>query len=152
MPWNNSISLTWQMFGYISWGEGIWQQLLSSETWEPETEVFFISHHHCQFPSSLNPQFLFQGWCFFVAKGPHTPQWRINTIHVFFSQSLLLHVIVFILECFRCWYESCFSLTAKGSHLSLHSKRWSHISERRIHEGVCHHCIWPLVWILVFLL
>lgn len=32
MPWNNSISLTWQMFGYIWREEGIWQQLLSSET------------------------------------------------------------------------------------------------------------------------
>lgn len=92
MPWNNSISLTWQMFGCISWGEGIWQQLLSSETWEPETEVIILFFFH--FPSSLlipipsEPSVLASGMmssCFFVAKGPHTPQWRINTIHVFFS-------------------------------------------------------------------
>lgn len=50
LPWNNSISLTWHTFGCISWGERIWQQLLSSETWEPETEVLFLFIFH--FPSS----------------------------------------------------------------------------------------------------
>lgn len=47
-------------------GGGIWQQLLSSETWEPETEVFLFcflfSIIIVNIHPPLNPQFLFQGW------------------------------------------------------------------------------------------
>lgn len=57
----------------------------AAETKEPETEVF-------HFPSSFlipilfEPSVLVSGMMSCFAKGPHTPQWRINTIHVFFSQ------------------------------------------------------------------
>lgn len=141
MPWNNNISLTWQMFGYISWGEGIWQQLLFSETLEPETEVFHFPSS-LLFPILFEPAVLVSGMmssCF--AKGPHTPQRIINTIHVFVSQQyffflVLLHIIVFIFECVWIWYLSFFPLNkrVKSVFTPTHSlTRWSHISKRWIH-------------------
>jgi len=70
-------------------------------------------HRHCQFPSSLNPQFSFQGWCrrrVFCCEGDRTHLNGDETLFMFSflgNSSALLHIIVLILECVWCWYESC---------------------------------------------
>ena len=99
------------MFGYISWGEGIWQQLLSSETKKPETEVF---------PSSIVISFHLL-WtltsCFrddvvmFCEGTAHTS--KENKHYSCFLLSVTLD-FSFIsscssFECVWCWFWSCFS-------------------------------------------
>lgn len=76
-------------------GEGRRQQLLSSETSEPETEVSsLVFHRRRSHPlQTLSSRFrddvvVVVVVVFFFAKGPRTPQRRINTIHVFFLFSI----------------------------------------------------------------
>lgn len=95
MPWNNSISLTWHMFGYISGGGG-------QEGGENMATAAFFRDLRAWgwilfillliFPSSLSILLWTLTSCFRddvvtpLQRGPHTPQWRINTIHVFFPR------------------------------------------------------------------
>lgn len=101
--------------------------------------VFFVFFFH--FPSSLlipilfEPSVLVSGMmssCSFFCEGTaHTSTENKHYSCFSFSFfSVMLHIIVFILECVWRWYESCFFL--KGSvflTLTL-KKRWSHISKR----------------------
>lgn len=125
MLWNNSMSLTWLVFGYILWG---W--------WNMATAAFFrdfkawnwcslFPHRHCYFPASLNPPSCFrddvQGFFFSFAKGPRRPQRWINTIHVFTSHwsfSLISHHWVHLWMC-RLLVLVLYFLTSIGSGLSL---------------------------------
>lgn len=142
MPWNNSISLTWQIVGYISWGEGIWQKLLSSETWEPETEVFvflFSTFHH-RFPILLEPSRRVSGMMSSCsAKGPRTPQRRINTIHVSFT-SAPYHCVHLRMCLMLVSVRHLFLTPQRGRLRFCHSlKQWSHISEQSVHGTLRRH-------------
>lgn len=139
MPWNNSISLTWQMFGYISWGEGIWQQLLSSETWEPETEVFSFSiviNSHP--PWTLSSRFrddvvMFFCFVFFREGTAHTSTENKHYSCFSFPGSMNSYHRAHLWMCLMLVFASNGS---RLSVLSLNSTRWSHISERRVSRGV----------------
>lgn len=144
MPWNNSISLTWQMFGYISWGEGIWQQLLSSETLEPETEVFSFSIVIVDSHPLWTLSSCFRDDVVMFCEGTaHTSMENKHYSFFFFSQ---LYFTPY--HCVHPWMFLTlvlvlFFLSMKGSLLSLHSpKWWSHISKRWIYgaSSSLHWC------------
>lgn len=105
---------------------GIRQQLLSSETQEPETEVF---HLH-QFASLLNLHVLFQGCWHHVSRreNQHCSCFVLPS-HPTFNTRVGLHVIMFIFECVPCQFWS--QLSSVRSAVPL--KQWSHISKRWVH-------------------
>lgn len=132
---------------------------------------FFIFNRHCWFPSSLNPQLLFQGWCrhvfffffffFLLCEGTAHTSMENKHYSCFFFFFLFSVTLLTPYRCVHPWM--CLTLvlvlsflTMKGSHLSVFTltrRRWSHISERWIHGGHCHHRVSVHLWgFLVFLL
>lgn len=122
MP-RNSISLTWQVFGCISLGEGIWQQLLFFQRLESLRLKFFLFCLGFFFLFSIDIVYSHPLWtlssCFRddVLRRDRTHlSGEINTTHVFFSSSIAL----------------CSSSNVSDDWISPVFSWWSHISKRWI--------------------
>lgn len=148
-------------------GEGIWQQLLSSETWEPETEVlniccFQVLHRHRWFPPPLNPR-LFSIFvsgmissCLFLFLICFVGRDRAH-LNGESTLSMFAFLINAPYHCAHPWMcltleFGLFSFPPHSSHLDAlvciythFNSWWSHISRGWIHGGVVI-AAWDYTW------
>lgn len=101
---------------------------------------FLFSTFHHRFPILLEPSRRVSGMMSSCsAKGPRTPQRRINTIHVSFT-SAPYHCVHLRMCLMLVSVRHLFLTPQRGRLRFCHSlKQWSHISEQSVHGTLRRH-------------